>query len=92
LEAAAASLRRTLELKPNDGEAQEMLKNIESRLEEGKRNESIQLYRQGLDALAEERREDARELIQNALTLWPENPDAKRLFERLSSISGRSAR
>jgi tetratricopeptide (TPR) repeat protein len=89
LKTAVDGFRRAVHFQPDYTEAQTMLKNLQGRLEEQQRTESIRLYKDGLDALASDNRDEAKSLIRQSLNLWPENPDAKRMFERLTKSSGR---
>jgi hypothetical protein len=55
---------------------------------EQRKQESISLYKQGLETLLTGDKDKTRQLWQKAADIWPENLDAKRGLERLSSERG----
>jgi tetratricopeptide (TPR) repeat protein len=85
---AIQAFRRAVEMKPDYGEAQNLLEKLMARQGEQRKSESIELYKQGLETLLTGDKEKTRELWQKAADIWPENLDAKRGLERISSGRG----
>lgn len=77
--------RRALQYKPNYPEAQAALDKVKANLGEQQKGESQKLYKQGLEAFLSGDQEKARDLWQRAVDLDPQNMEAKRGLERITS-------
>jgi tetratricopeptide (TPR) repeat protein len=83
-ETAVRNLRTASEYNPGTREVKTLLEDVQRRWEFQKKVQSQNLYKQGLEAFLSGDKNKAKELWQKALTLDPDNEEAKRGLSRIT--------
>ncbi|MBI4396673.1 MAG: PorV/PorQ family protein [Elusimicrobia bacterium] len=85
---ASDSYKRALRYKPDFSDAQAAMEKVRSHLGEQQKTESQKMYKLGLEAFLSGDQAKAMELWQKAVDMDPENLEAKRGLERITSKRG----